>query len=129
MSNQTAVAKTRDTGAPRQPEAALVPPVNVVEENGGITLFVDLPGVSRNNLNLQIEADILTIEGELSLPTPEQMTSSHAEINLPRYRRVFTLSKELDVDKVSASLEHGVLKLHIPKFEHAQPRRIQVEVK
>jgi HSP20 family molecular chaperone IbpA len=129
MTSQTAVTRTGNERSPRQPEAALVPAVNVVEENGGITLFVDLPGVPRESLNLHVEADTLTIEGELSMAIPESMKSSHAEVSLPRYRRVFTLSKELDADKVTATFEHGVLTLHIPKFEHAQPRRIDIKVK
>ena len=56
------------------------------------------------------------------------MEASHAEINLPRYRRVFTLSKELDSEKISAQFEHGVLKLNIPKAEHLQPRKVQINV-
>ena len=56
------------------------------------------------------------------------MEPSHAEINLPRYRRVFTLSKELDRDKISAEFEHGVLKLSIPKAEHLQPRRVEIKL-
>jgi HSP20 family molecular chaperone IbpA len=56
------------------------------------------------------------------------MEATHAEIGLPRYRRAFTLSKELDSEKVSAELRNGVLKLRIPKAEHAQPRRIEVKV-
>jgi len=109
-------------------EAALMPPVNVFEDTAGITLYADLPGVPKDKLNLQLEADTLTIEGELSLDTPEGMEATHAEIGLPRYRRVFTLSKELDSEKVSAELRNGVLKLRIPKAEHAQPRRIEVKV-
>lgn len=72
--------------------------------------------------------DALTIEGELALDVPEGMQASHAEVNLPRYCRVFTLSKELDTGQVSAEFLLGVLKLRIPKAEHAQPRRIEVQV-
>jgi HSP20 family molecular chaperone IbpA len=109
-------------------EAALMPPVDVVEDANGITLFADLPGVSRDTLNLRVEGDTLTIEGEMALKVPEGMQPSHAEVQLPRYRRVFTLSKELDPDKVSAELKHGVLKLRIPKAEHAQPRKVEIRV-
>ncbi|WP_324780702.1 Hsp20/alpha crystallin family protein [Thiobacillus sedimenti] len=115
------------TDSPR-PEAALLPPVDVVEDAGGITLYADLPGVPKDRLSLQIEAETLTIEGEVVLDVPEGMEASHAEVSLPRYRRVFTLSKELDADKVSAEFNQGVLKLRIPKAEHAQPRRIDVKV-
>lgn len=111
-----------------RPEPALLPPVDVFEDGAGITLFADLPGVPKDKLNLQLEADSLTIEGEVSLETPEGLESSHVEVRVPRYRRVFTLSRELDSDKAQAEFRNGVLKLRIPKAEHAQPRRIEVKV-
>lgn len=115
------------TEAPRQ-EAALLPPVDVIEDANGITLYADLAGVPKDKLHLQVEADTLTIEGEIQLSVPEGMEATHAEVSLPRYRRVFTLSKELDADKVGAEFNHGVLKLRIPKAEHAQPRKVEVKV-
>jgi HSP20 family protein len=109
-------------------EAALLPPVDVVEDASGITLFADLPGVPRDKLHLQVDADTLTLEGEIQLDVPEGMESTHAEVALPRYRRVFTLSKELDSGKVEAEFNQGVLKLRIPKAEHAQPRKVEIKV-
>lgn len=109
-------------------EPTLMPPVDVIEDGAGITLYADLPGVPKDKLSLHVEADTLTIEGDVALDMPEGMESTHAEVSLPRYRRVFTLSKELDADKVAAEFAHGVLKLRIPKAEHAQPRRIEVRV-
>jgi HSP20 family protein len=125
MNDKTSVAKTSET---ERELAALMPPVDVIEDAQGITLYADMPGVPKDKLNLQVEADTLTIEGELALDMPAGMEASHAEVSLPRYRRVFTLSKELDREKVAAEFNHGVLKLRIPKAEHAQPRRIQVTV-
>jgi HSP20 family protein len=127
MSEKTAVTKETETPVARN-EATLLPPVDVIEDSSGITLYADLPGVPKDKLNLQVEGDTLTIEGEVSLSVPEGMEASHAEVSLPRYRRVFTLSKELDTGKVSAELNHGVLSLRIPKAEHAQPRRIEIKV-
>jgi HSP20 family protein len=124
MTDNTAVEKKT---ASAEAEMALMPPVDVFEDAAGITLYADLPGVPKDKLSLQVEADTLTIEGEVSLDTPEGMEATHAEVGLPRYRRVFTLSKELDSEKVSAELRNGVLKLRIPKAEHAQPRRIEVK--
>jgi HSP20 family protein len=126
MSVNAAVEK-KDTEMTR-PEAALLPPVDVIEDSAGITLYADLPGVPKDKLNLHVEADTLTIEGEVTLNTPQGMDASHIEVDLPRYRRVFTLSKELDSAKVSAEFNHGVLKLRIPKAEHAQPRKIDIKV-
>ena len=107
---------------------AVLPPVDVIEDATGITLYADLPGVGKEQLNLRVEADTLTIEGEVGLATPEGLQASHAEVSVPRYRRVFTLSKELDPEKIAAELNHGVLKLRIPKAEHAQPRKVQIRV-
>lgn len=112
----------------RQNEAALLPAVDVIEDISGITLYADLPGVPKNKLSLEVEADTLTIEGEIALDVSEGMEATHAEVSLPRYRRVFTLSKELDAQKVNAEFNQGMLKLHIPKAEHAKPRRIEVKV-
>ena len=108
--------------------SALTPPVDVIEDSTGITLYADLPGVPRDKLQLQVEADTLTIEAESDLATPEGLQSSHTEVGLGRFHRVFTLSKELDTTKVTAELAQGVLKLRIPKAEHAQPRRISINV-
>ena len=113
---------------PRYGNAALTPPVDVVEDSGGITLYADLPGVSRENLNLHVEAETLTIEAESGLTVPDGLKTSHTEVGLGRFRRVFTLSKELDTEKVSAELAQGVLTLRIPKAEHAKPRRIDIQV-
>ena len=109
-------------------QAALAPPVDVIEDSSGITLYADLPGVAKDGLHVNVEGDTLSIEGDITLPTAENMDSTHVEVAQARYRRVFTLSRELDAAKVNAEFEHGVLKLRIPKAEHAQPRRIEVRI-
>lgn len=105
---------------------ALLPPVDVTEDAGGITLRADLPGVPKDRLKLEVDAETLIIEGEVALAIPQGMEATHAEVGLPRYRRVFTLSKELDTNKLEAELKHGVLTLRIQKAEHAKPRRIEI---
>lgn len=105
---------------------ALLPPVDVVEDESGITLYADLPGVSKERLNAHIEGDVLIIEGEMGLEMPKDMEATHIEVNLPRYRRVFTLSKDLDPSRMQAELKQGVLTLHIQKAAHATPKRIEV---
>jgi len=125
--NTPATTPREDSASARQ-EAALLPPVDVVEDATGITLYADLPGVPRDKLDLRVEGDQLNIEAELALPMPQGMTPSHAEVSRARYRRAFTLSKELDAEKVSAELSQGVLRVRIPKAEHAQPRKISIQV-
>lgn len=116
------------SGAARYSDAALMPPVDVIEDANGITLYADLPGVPREKLKLQVEAGTLTIDAELDLTLPEGLQSHHTEVGLGRFHRTFTLSPELDPEKVSAELSNGVLRLSIPKAEHAKPRRITVNV-
>lgn len=129
MNGKTTDTKTTETKtAAAQNEAALLPPVDVIEDAEGITLYADIPGVPKDKLHLQVETDTLTIEGEMALEMPAGMESTHVEINSPRFRRVFTLPKELDTEKVAAQFEQGVLKLRIPKAAHAQPRKIQIRV-
>jgi HSP20 family molecular chaperone IbpA len=134
MSNdiQTSRAAAPDANAQKErsrySDAALTPPVDVIEDESGITLYADLPGVSRDKLNLQVEAATLTIEAESALAIPEGLKTSHTEVGLGRFRRVFTLSKELDTQNVTAELAQGVLKLRIPKAAHAQPRRVDIQV-
>jgi len=125
MNETTAVSK--ENKAPRE-EGALAPPVDVIEDAAGITLYADLPGVPKEKLHLHVDAETLTIEGELGLVLPEGIESTHAEVSLPRYRRSFTLSRELDADKVKAEFANGVLTLRIPKAEHALPRKIEIAV-
>ena len=122
------VVKNPQTPAPARDERALLPPVDVIEDATGITLYADLPGVPRELLHLRVEGETLSIEAELSLPLPPDMQPAHAEVQHSRYRRAFTLSKELDASKIGAELNLGVLRVRFPKAEHAQPRRIEVQV-
>jgi HSP20 family molecular chaperone IbpA len=123
-----AVTQTRESAAPSRQEPALWPPVDVIEDATGITLYADLPGTPRDKLSLRVEGDTLNIEAEMSLAVPKDMEASHAEVQLARYRRAFTLSKELDADKVNAEFSQGVLRVRVPKADHARPRRIAVSV-
>lgn len=126
MSNN--VATTPAEAAAARQEPSLLPPVDVIEDAAGITLYADLPGVPKDKLNLRVEGDTLSIDAEVALAVPQGMEPTHAEVQLARYRRAFTLSKELDPGKVAADLSNGVLRVRIPKAEHAQPRRIQIQV-
>ena len=133
MDNDSLSTRREMDGSPRQDDqrygqTALTPPVDVTEDAAGITLHADLPGVSRDKLQLQVEADTLTIDAEVGLTLPEGLQSTHTEVGVGRFHRSFTLSKELDVEKISAELANGVLTLRIPKAQHAQPRRISIDV-
>jgi HSP20 family protein len=106
-----------------------VPPVDVYENEAGITLLADLPGVSRDRLGVRVDGETLVIEASASTAAqPETMELIYGEAQVPSYRRQFTLSRELDPSRIEAALKDGVLKLQIPKREEAKPRRIEVRV-
>jgi len=114
---------TRDERAAR----AATPPVDIFEDAAGITLLADMPGVARDRLDVRLDGDTLTIEGTVDLSAPEGMRALWAEVDVPRLRRSFTLSRELDPGRIEANLKDGVLSLRIPKQPQAQPRRIAVQ--
>jgi HSP20 family protein len=123
MSDNKQVART---GAEQEQQRAVLPAVDIFEGAGGITLVADMPGVRKDQLELRIEGDALLIEGGVQALTPEGLEAVYAEVRVPRYRRSFTLSRELDTARIEANLKDGVLTLRIPKQAHAQPRRIAV---
>ena len=126
MDKNTSVTKMDQ--APAVPAVALTPAVDIVENDVGITLVADMPGVSRERLAVKVDGDTLTIEGSAQTAVPEKVDILHSEIRNPYFRRSFTLSRELDPTKIEANLKDGVLRLRIPKAEEARPRRIEVSV-
>ena len=107
---------------------SLMPRVDVLEDEGGITILADLPGVAKEQLQLKIEGDVLVVEGAMAPFAPGTLEPVYAEVRLSRYRRSFTLSRELDAGRTQAGLKDGVLTMRIPKQATAQLRRISVQV-
>jgi len=106
----------------------VIPPVDVFEDESGITLLADLPGVPRDGLSVRVDGDSLQIEANAATHGPQDMTLLYGEAQVPAYRRRFTLSRELDSSAITAELKDGVLRLVIPRSEAAKPRRIPVNV-
>lgn len=107
-------------------EFALTPDVDIYEDSEGICVQADMPGVSRDRLDIQVNKDSLTIEGEAHIDMPGDMEALYADVRTTRFRRSFALSAELDTEKVDARLKDGVLTVHIPKRAEARPRKIEV---
>lgn len=107
---------------------AVLPPVDIFEDDAGFTVMADLPDVSRERLNVRVDGDSLVIEGAAEAPVGGDMAMIYGEVLNPLYRRSFTLSRELDPSRIDARLDSGVLRLRIPKAEEARPRRIEVTV-
>ena len=132
MSDNKNVSTSTSTSTPSQASGeqdqlhAELPAIDVFEDAAGITLLADMPGVPKEQLELKVEGDSLLIEGGVQPRTPDGLEPIYAELRAPRYRRSFTLSRELDTTRIEANLKDGVLSLRIPKQAHAQPRRIAV---
>ena len=128
MKDNTQVAARDSTQQQMENTTAILPRVDIFEDESGFTLTADLPGVGKDTLRVKVDGDNLSIEGEGSVAVPEAMELVYAEIRAPYYRRSFTLSRELDASKIEANLKDGVLKLRIPKAEQARPRRIEIKI-
>lgn len=124
--------KTREStearGREDESDSALRPPVDIFEDAEGIMLIADMPGVSKDRLNIEVDKDRLIVEGTVQLDIPEGMEALHADVRSTRYLRSFALSSELATDEIDASLKNGVLNLRIPKRHEIRPRKIEVRV-
>jgi HSP20 family molecular chaperone IbpA len=110
----------------REQEISMRPAVDIFEDETGITVHADMPGVSKDGLNLNIDSDSLSIVGNVDITLPENMCAVYADMRSTRYERSFTLSRELDGDNIDASLKDGVLTVRIPKREEHKPRKIEI---
>lgn len=109
----------------RGAEQFIAPAATVLENEDGYTLEVEMPGVSKENLEMWIENNELTILGRRSMPSVEG-TLLHRESRQENFRRAFELDPSIDAEKISAKIEQGVLTLTLPKAEQVKPRKITV---
>ena len=103
-----------------------VPQVDIYETKEGLWLWADMPGVDEQSLNVHLDNGVLTIEGQVDVQQYENTTPLYTEYNVGNYVRRFTLSNDVDTDRIVARMQNGVLALEIPKSERAKPRRITV---
>ena len=108
------------------PARTFVPTADIYEAENALTLVLEMPGVDKGNVEINVEAGVLSIEGRLDFSKYEGMQPVYTEYNIGNYRRSFTLSNKIDQDKISAEMKDGVLTLVLPKAEEAKTRRIPV---
>jgi HSP20 family molecular chaperone IbpA len=127
-SELTQTAKNGNTPAPRPPVERLVftPPIDIYETNEGLILRADLPGVSLDTLELQVQDNKLTLFGRMVQVVPENARLLHQEYETGDFLRSFILSDEVDHQQIAAKLNNGVLEVVLPKAAKPEPRRIQV---
>jgi HSP20 family protein len=109
----------------RAAEQFIAPAATVLENADGYTLEVEMPGVGKENLEMWVENNELTIVGRRSMPSVEG-TLLHRESRQENFRRAFELDPSIDAEKISAKIEQGVVTLTLPKAEQVKPRKITV---
>jgi HSP20 family protein len=111
-----------------RPGRTYVPDVDIREDDQALWLWADMPGVTPDQVEVELHDDVLRLEGRVSLEDYEGLTPVYTEYNVGNYLRRFTLSnaQHFDRDGISARLENGVLAVKLPKAEKAKPRRIPV---
>lgn len=112
----------------REGETALIPAVDIFEDAHQITVQAEMPGVSRDKLNVQADRNGLLIEGDMEINMPGGMAALYADLQTTRYRRSFVLSGELETERIEASLKDGLLTVRIPKRVEFRTRKIKVNV-
>jgi HSP20 family molecular chaperone IbpA len=132
MATNTTDVTSRETAGnvsqrAERPESAIRPPVDIREDSNGIVLQADMPGVSRERLNLRVDGNSLLIEGSVQFELPQEAEALYADVRSTTYRRTFVLSRELETDKIEANLKDGVLTVRIPKRAELRPRKIEVQ--
>jgi HSP20 family protein len=125
---ETTVPQPSETAAPsertRSEETFLSPAVDIYEDEQGLHVMADLPGVELSAVDVRVEKSVLTIQARAqALLTTEPV---HREYALTGFYRQFQLPEEVDTARIAAQLKNGVLTLDLPRMEAAQPRRIEV---
>ncbi len=120
--NSAEVARSTGVHAVPVTETVLRPAVDIFEDADGITLHADMPGVSKERLNVHIDGTKLLLEGAVQFAQGAQ-----AEAGATRYRRSFALSRELQTERIEAKVKHGVLTVRIPKRAENRARKIEIQ--
>jgi len=116
----------RSTEATREREQYVTPDVNIYETKDGYILEAEMPGVSKEGLEVSLENNELTLIGRRSDEVPKGAEIVFYETRPLNYRRIFELDPTVDTSKISAKMEQGILTLTLPKAEKVKPRKITI---
>jgi HSP20 family protein len=127
---ELAVREKRELAAREEmtvPGRFYVPYTDVYETEEALTLVMEMPGVDREAVEIELKEDVLRVEGKIDSSKYEGMEPVYTEYNVGHYARSFALSDRVDQEHISAQLEDGVLTLTLPKVAEARPRRIALK--
>ena len=108
------------------PVRYFVPTTDIFETEDALTVVMEVPGVSREALDINLESDVQKIEAKIDPSKYEGMEPLYTEYNVGHFARSFTLSNKIDRQQISAKLEDGILTLTLTKAKEAMPRKISV---
>lgn len=109
-----------------EPRLLFTPPIDIYETPDGLVLYADLPGVTADSLDLQVQDKRLTLYGRVQQPAGAPVRVLHQEYQTGDFLRSFILSDEVDHERIQAKLNNGVLRVELPRAARAKPRRIDV---
>jgi HSP20 family protein len=104
-----------------------VPRVDIYETKDALVLIADMPGVDEKSVDVELEKNILTITGCVNIDEAKDKTIVYSEYEIGDYERTFTLSDEIDREKICATVKNGVLRLELPKAEKVKPKKIAIQ--
>lgn len=110
-----------------RPGKLYVPRVDIYATEDEMVVVADMPGVDETSVDITLEKNLLTITGTVTPDYPEGYNLAYSEYGIGDFQRSFTISNEVDRDKIEASVSNGVLSLHLPKAKVAQTKKITVK--
>ena len=108
------------------PTRAFLPITDIFETDQALSVILEMPGVDKDNVDISVENDTLTIQGRIDYSKYEGLQPVYTEYSIGHYVRTFQISGKIDQVQISAELRDGVMKLVLPKAEKAKPRKIKV---
>jgi HSP20 family protein len=115
----TAMERTRN-------RRVYVPKVDIIETPEAMVLYADMPGTDKSSVEVTVEKSVLTIAGKVADPGFAGRSIAYSEYDVGDYERVFTISDEVDRNRIEAIVKNGVLKLILHKAPHAEAKKITV---
>jgi len=109
-----------------RPGRAYQPDVDIYETKDSLWLIADMPGVDETSVRVSLNDGVLTVDGSVALDEYQNVTPVYSEYRVGNYRRRFSVSNEIDLDRISGKMVNGVLHLELPKAEKAKPRQITI---
>ena len=111
-----------------RPGRFYVPAVDIWEDEDDLTVYADMPGVDPGKVSVELNADVLTVEGEVALADYEGLAPVYTEYNVGHFQRRFSIpdSRTYDRERIQARFREGVLEVMVPRSEASKPRRIAI---